>query len=72
MNGGLTVGEGNDCRAAVITFLSNKLNVNIAANDIEVDNFIPTRPAENENTQPTQLSAETTWTSRCHCTVPKT
>ena len=45
----LTVGEGNDCRAAVITFLSNKLNVNIATDDIEAAHILPTRPAENEN-----------------------
>lgn len=54
---GLAIDEVTDCRASVVTFLNNKLNMNIIADDIETAHILPTRPA---NTEPTQPSAENT------------
>ena len=54
---GLAIDEVTDCQASVVTFLNNKLNMNIIADDIKTAHILPTRPA---NTESTQSSAENT------------
>ena len=51
---GLPLGEKDDCRSAVVSFLKEKLQVNVSGDDIEAAHILPTR--SNENAKSTDQS----------------
>ena len=47
----------NDCRATVVSFIRDKLQMNINSKDIESAHVLPSRPEYSENINPSQAPA---------------